>query len=166
MVREKARGSEEGYDFSCPTAVGVTLLWPVHGEFVLMQQLVFGISRGNVSANGRPGGVRTVMTWTNRISRSRMPDFNSGQNPLDFNANLEFAKDSTTYFLHRDHLGSTRLVTGLGTQVVDNLDYLPFGEQIAGDTGTTHKFTGKERDSESSLDNVGFRNYASTMGDG
>lgn len=75
-------------------------------------------------------------------------------------------KNSTTYFLHRDHLGSTRLVTGLGTQVVDNLDYLPFGEQIAGDTGTTHKFTGKERDSESSLYNVGFRNYASTMGDG
>jgi hypothetical protein len=27
-----------------------------------------------------------VMTWTNRIIRSRMPDFNSGQNPLDFNA--------------------------------------------------------------------------------
>ena len=26
-------------------------LIPVHGEFVLMEQLVFGISRGNVSAN-------------------------------------------------------------------------------------------------------------------
>lgn len=30
---------------------GTTPLARVHGEFVLMQQLVFGISRGNVSAN-------------------------------------------------------------------------------------------------------------------
>lgn len=29
------------------------------------------------------------------------------------------------------------------------MDFLPFGEQIAGDSGSTHKFTGKERDSES-----------------
>ena len=27
MVREKSQDSEEGYDFSCPTAVDVTLLW-------------------------------------------------------------------------------------------------------------------------------------------
>jgi hypothetical protein len=34
-----------------------------------------------------PTNARTVvMTWTNRMSRSRMPDFNSGQNPLDFDA--------------------------------------------------------------------------------
>ena len=32
------------------------------------------------------GSKTVVMTWTNRIIRSRMPDFNSGQNPLDFNA--------------------------------------------------------------------------------
>jgi RHS repeat-associated protein len=48
--------------------------------------------------------------------------------------------------------------------VVDSLDYLPFGEQIAGGTGTTHKFTGKERDSESGLDNFGARYYSSQYG--
>jgi hypothetical protein len=46
-------------------------------------------------------------------------------------------KDDTTYFAHRDHLGSTRLLTRLGQIVCDSMDYLPFGEQIAGDTCTT-----------------------------
>ncbi len=36
--------------------------------------------------------------------------------------------------------------------------------QFAGDTGTTHKFTGKERDSESGLDNFGARYNSSNMG--
>src|SRR6202043_3978973 len=48
--------------------------------------------------------------------------------------------------------------------VVDSLDYLPFGEQIAGDTGATHKFTGKERDAESGLDNFGARYDSSQYG--
>jgi RHS repeat-associated protein len=71
-------------------------------------------------------------------------------------------KNSTTYFAHRDHLGSTRLLTN--QSVYDSLDYLPFGEQIAGATGTTHKFTGKERDTESGLDNFGARFYSSGFG--
>jgi RHS repeat-associated protein len=54
----------------------------------------------------------------------------------------------TTYFVHKDHLGSTRLMTKVDGTVYDSMDYLPFGEQIAGGTGTSHKFTGKERDAE------------------
>jgi RHS repeat-associated protein len=50
------------------------------------------------------------------------------------------------------------------TTAVDNLDYLPFGEQIAGDTSTTHKFTGKERDSESGLDYFGARYFSGAQG--
>jgi RHS repeat-associated protein len=75
-----------------------------------------------------------------------------------------------TQFIHTDHLGSTRVVTSFvpGTppnySVYDSLDYLPFGEQIAGGTATTHKFTGKERDSESNLDNFGARYNSSSMG--
>jgi len=73
-------------------------------------------------------------------------------------------KDSTTYFVHKDHLGSTRVVTKMDKSVQDSMDYLPYGEQIAGDTTTNHKFTGKERDIESGLDNFGARYYGSTMG--
>ncbi len=76
----------------------------------------------------------------------------------------------STYFVHADHIGSTRLMTtysqtqGQNQQVFDSMDYLPFGEQIAGGSGTTHKFTGKERDGETGNDNFGARFYASTMG--
>jgi len=55
-------------------------------------------------------------------------------------------------------------MTKIDKTLYDNLDYLPFGEQLTGDTGTTHKFTGKERDSESGLDNMGARFYASSAG--
>ncbi len=45
-------------------------------------------------------------------------------------------------------------------------DYYPFGELIScgGTSTTTHKFTGKERDSESNLDNFGARYDSSAMG--
>ncbi len=70
----------------------------------------------------------------------------------------------TTYFVHKDHLGSTRLVSNLNQSIADNLDYLPYGEQTAGDTVTTHKFTGDERDSETSLDHTWFRQYSPLLG--
>jgi RHS repeat-associated protein len=74
----------------------------------------------------------------------------------------------TTHFIHQDHLGSTRLVTDINGNVVDSIDYLPYGEQIAGDTATTHKFTGKERDgtptTETGLDNFGARYLTSSYG--
>ncbi len=73
-------------------------------------------------------------------------------------------RDSTTYFAHQDHLGSTRLLTKVDKSVYDLMDYMPYGEQTAGDTGTTHKFTGKERDSESGLDYFGARYHMSNLG--
>jgi RHS repeat-associated protein len=72
--------------------------------------------------------------------------------------------DTTTRFIQSDHLGSTRLVTGVSKVVQDNMDYLPYGQEVTGASTTTHKFTGKERDSESGLDNFGARYDASTMG--
>jgi RHS repeat-associated protein len=73
-------------------------------------------------------------------------------------------RDATTYFVHRDHLGSTRILTKLDKTAFDSIDFLPFGEQIAGGAGTTHKFTDKERDPESGLDYFGARYYSSAMG--
>jgi RHS repeat-associated protein len=70
----------------------------------------------------------------------------------------------TTMFVHRDHLGSTRLISALNQSVSDSMDYLPYGEQIAGGTGSTHKFTGKERDAESGLDYFGARYYSNGLG--
>jgi RHS repeat-associated protein len=76
-------------------------------------------------------------------------------------------EDATTYFVHGDHLGSTRLMTAYPTpSVAECDDYYPFGELIAcGSTGdTSHKFTGKERDTESNLDNFEARYRSITLG--
>jgi RHS repeat-associated protein len=76
-------------------------------------------------------------------------------------------QSGTTQFAHADHLGSTRLLTGYPTpSILECDDYYPFGESIScGATGiTTHKFTGKERDSESGLDNFGARYDSSQYG--
>jgi RHS repeat-associated protein len=72
--------------------------------------------------------------------------------------------NSTTYFVHHDHLGTTRLMTNVNGTVYDSMDYMPFGEQIAGGSGTNQKFTGKQRDAESNLDNFGARYDSSSLG--
>ncbi|HXX43309.1 MAG TPA: RHS repeat-associated core domain-containing protein [Candidatus Acidoferrales bacterium] len=75
--------------------------------------------------------------------------------------------NSTTYFAHTDHLGSTRLLTGYPTaSVAECDDYYPFGEQIAcgGTSTTSHKFTGYQVDSETNLDNANARYYGSSLG--
>jgi len=68
-------------------------------------------------------------------------------------------------YYHGDHLGSTRLITDASGNVVSSLDYLPFGEEWDFQSTSNHyKFTGKERDSESGLDNFGARYNSSSMG--
>jgi RHS repeat-associated protein len=91
-------------------------------------------------------------------------------------------KNATTYFIHHDQLGSTRLVSiypapsnpTLPSQwLSETLDYLPFGELNSTDTGIdSHKFTSKERDMETAsppgasngLDNFDFRYNSSSLG--
>jgi RHS repeat-associated protein len=75
---------------------------------------------------------------------------------------------STTYFVTGDQLGSSRLLTTLTGGVQDCNGFYPYGEQDLGicssTNTTTHKFTGKERDTESGLDNFGARYNASSLG--
>jgi RHS repeat-associated protein len=65
-----------------------------------------------------------------------------------------------------DHLGSSRVVTNAAGTILDDSDFYPFGGErvIAGSSGNTYKFTGKERDSESGLDNFGARYDSSSLG--
>jgi RHS repeat-associated protein len=80
-----------------------------------------------------------------------------------------------TCFLSTDHLGSTRLVTDENGNTVSRHDYIPFGEEIAANSGgrdgtfgtqdfVNQKFTGKERDEETGLDYFGARYYGNTLG--
>lgn len=69
-------------------------------------------------------------------------------------------------YAHVDHLGSTRLLTvASGSTVTECDDYYPYGELIGcANTSEPMKFTGKERDVESGLDNFGFRYSSSSIG--
>ena len=111
----------------------------------------------------------TTVNYVRDISGNVVTEFSSAGVALNRYAYLNGVllvqySNSTTYFVHSDHLGSTRLMTNLSGGVYDSMDYLPFGEQIAGGSGTKHKFNGKERDTESGLDNFGARYDASSMG--
>jgi RHS repeat-associated protein len=77
-----------------------------------------------------------------------------------------------TCYLSYDHLGSVRMVTDQNANVIARHDYLPFGEEIPGNTAgrdstfgapdnVNQKFTGQERDAETSLDFFQARYYAS-----
>ena len=65
-----------------------------------------------------------------------------------------------------DHLGTARVVTNATGTPQDDSDFYPFGGQRAllSSSGNTYKFTGKERDSESGLDNFGARYDSSQYG--
>jgi RHS repeat-associated protein len=72
------------------------------------------------------------------------------------------------YFHHSDWLGTERVRTDITGASCETIASLPFGDNqtISGTCGDVdaHHFTGKERDSESGLDNFGARYNASTMG--
>ncbi len=89
----------------------------------------------------------------------------------------EFTPGSTAalQYLTADALGTPRLMTDSNAAIQECHDYLPFGEEIGAgingrdgcfgwDTVPEDKFTGKERDAESGLDNFGFRYLSSAQG--
>ncbi len=66
-----------------------------------------------------------------------------------------------------DHLGSADVVTDALGNIKEESDYYPFGgERVVTDSGigNRYKFTGKERDPETGLDNFGARYNASAIG--
>jgi hypothetical protein len=60
------------------------------------------------------------------------------------------------FFYHPDHLGSSSIITHITKQIVQNLEYVPFGEvfvdeRISNTYPTPFKFNAKELDEETGL---------------
>jgi RHS repeat-associated protein len=73
----------------------------------------------------------------------------------------------TVYFYFSDHLGSASVVTNAAGGIVEESDYYAFGgERVITDllSNQNYKFTGRERDPESSYDYFPARYYTSSMG--
>jgi RHS repeat-associated protein len=87
-----------------------------------------------------------------------------------FNGQKFARRDISTNAVHyyfSDHLGSHSLVTDSSGNIQNESDYYPYGGEMIitnSDPLNHHKFTGKERDAESGLDNFGARYNASSMG--
>jgi len=69
------------------------------------------------------------------------------------------------YYFHSDHLGSSSLITNQSGDVVQHLEYIPFGEVFiderpsTGTWSTPYKFNAKELDEETGLYYYGARYY-------
>jgi RHS repeat-associated protein len=73
------------------------------------------------------------------------------------------ASSSVVYYF-ADHLATSRVLTNATGSMLDDSDFYPFGGErvLASSSGNTYKFTSKERDSESGLDNFGARYFGSS----
>jgi len=74
---------------------------------------------------------------------------------------------ATVHYYFSNHLGSHTMVTSATGSCEQDIDYYPYGGVMTDhcpNVAQHYKFTGKERDSESGLDDFGFRYYGSSMG--
>jgi len=80
-------------------------------------------------------------------------------------AMLQLSTSAVNYYV-ADHLGSSRIVTNSSGSVLDDSDYYPYGGErsYSSGSGNNYKFTGKERDAESGLDDFAARFYTSNYG--
>src|SRR5438874_4865594 len=83
------------------------------------------------------------------------------------NVRLNLSSVGAVHYYFADHLGSTDIVTNASGSIEEESEYYPFGgERVVTDSGigNNYKFTGKERDQESGLDNFGARYNSSSVG--
>lgn len=81
---------------------------------------------------------------------------------------LKVKTTTETFYYHTDHLGGTSVVTDEQGEVVEVLDYYPYGDtrisEQTRDYGTQKKFTGQEEDPESDLYYFNSRYYDQNIG--
>ncbi len=80
-------------------------------------------------------------------------------------ARKDFPGNAVSYYFS-DHLKTASVITNAVGTIKSESDYYPWGGelQFTNNDSNHYKFTGKERDSESGLDNMGKRYYSSAMG--
>jgi len=136
------------------------------------------------SVSGLAGVTYTYDGDGHRVEKSngKLYWFGTGSDPLmetDLSGNLTYEyiffggkriarRDSSgnVVYYAADHLGTSRVVTSSTGAILDQSDFYPFGGErvLTASSGNTYKFTGKERDSESGLDNFAARYNSSSLG--
>jgi len=80
-------------------------------------------------------------------------------------ARIDVPAPLTVSYYFDDHLGSASVITSQSGAIQEESDYYPYGGEIpvTNTDPNNYKFTGKERDAESGLDNFGARHDASGL---
>jgi RHS repeat-associated protein len=105
----------------------------------------------------REPSISLVVSGSSGSTRSYVVSHDTGAGP--------YSQGTATTYYHGDHLGSARLMTSENGYPTWSSAFLPFGQEWNPQITVNHyKFTGKERDSESGLDNFGARYDSSQYG--
>ncbi len=120
----------------------------------------------------------TQILFNNTLKKSFHSDKCAGMNPqfISYNTGLrciekiqgEDREEKNLFFYHSDHIGSSSFVTDRTGIASQHLQYLPFGElfveqQTLTNYSTPYKFSGKEKDEETSYSYFGARYYMSDV---
>jgi RHS repeat-associated protein len=123
------------------------------------------VRKSNSGSNG-------TLYWANSGSDTQLETGLSGiatEEYIFFNGKRVARRDASNGAVHyyfSDHLGSASVTTSSTGTVQKESDYYPYGGEllVSGSDPNNYKFTGKERDAESGLDNFGARYDASALG--
>ena len=117
-------------------------------------------------------GLGNKLYWTGTGSETLTETSLSGTPTADYSyfngkrvARVDLPGGAVHYYFS-DHLGSASVVASNLGVIQEESDYYPYGGErvITNGDPNRYKFTGKERDSESGLDNFGARYDASNLG--
>ena len=152
----------------------------------LYRSFVFNADNKQVAvndANGNPIGQYFYDGEGKRVKKVTATEttvfvYSSGKLVAEYSTQL--APNPSINFTTTDHLGSPRIITDAIGQVKSRRDFLPFGEELnagigsrTGENGLKYapasdpvrqKFTGYQKDSETSLDFAEARMYANELG--
>ena len=139
------------------------------GDGQRVEKCTQGATAGSCATNAT--GTLYWRGWGDEINTETDLAGNATENYIFFNGQRIARRDVSTGAVHyyfSDHLGTHSLVTDInGTMPPqEESDFYPYGGEIpvSGSDPNHYKFTGKERDTESGLDEFGARYYSSSMG--
>jgi RHS repeat-associated protein len=153
-VTNDGNGNQPTYDTEnrISTDAGVTYYYDADGA--RMEK-----SSGTKYWFGPDGEVLTETSLTGTINEEYV--YFNGQRI----ARIDRPSGTVNYYFS-NHLDSASVITSATGSIQEQTDFYPFGgvAYVSGSDPNHYKFTGKERDSESGLDNFDFRYYGSSLG--
>jgi RHS repeat-associated protein len=162
-----------GANFTITSGPGITALYPLSGavgDSITIVGTGFGSTQGSstVSFNGTTA---SPTNWSATSITALVPNGATTGNVVVTvggagSNGVGFSVGEAIYYYFSDSLGTARVITNSVGTVCYDADMYPYGgERAYVDTcDSAYKFTGKERDSESGLDDFGARYDSSQYG--